>query len=112
MKKAPVSMLFLFAASVAAEPQWCSGTLTNIYVSEGGEVTIRGTWRNEHTVICNLNQPRSNISVEVCKSWLSMALAAKMAKAEVTVYYSDVQSCGSIPAYTSSPSPGYFMLRE
>lgn len=103
---------FLFSLSTHAGQQWCSGKITHTYLAEDGTLVIRGDWRNQHTAICNVNTDRKGVSPEVCKSWLSIALAAKLSKADVVVYYSDVPSCSEVPQYSAAPKPGYLMLDD
>ncbi len=97
-------LLILFcmlSSRVFADAKWCNGLITHAYLTGDGVLVIRGTWRMEHTAICNLNVALNGVSPEVCKSWLSMVMAAKLSGTEMTVYYSDVDSCETIPAYSS-----------
>jgi len=97
-------------SSAMAGQNWCSGKITHTYLYEDGTLFINGDWRNQHTAICNINKDRQGISPDVCKSWLSIAMAAKLSEAKVIVYYKDVPSCSDIPQYGGAPNPGYLML--
>lgn len=96
-----------FSASV-----WCNGTIKHTYVDFDGTLYINGTWRNEHTAVCNLNMPRLGVSVETCNAWLSIAMAAKLSKTKVVTHYADIPSCLEIPQYGQAPKPSYLMLSE
>ncbi len=107
-----VLFICLFAStSVFAAPQWCTGTITTLYQDAGGQLVVNGTWRGDHTVICNVLAERDGIKTEVCKNWLSMAMTAYVTGKEVIVHYSDEDSCAALPKYTASPSPIYVMLK-
>lgn len=97
--------------NAAAGPQWCSGSVEKSWVNKNGNLYIFGSWRKEHTQICNINNTWNGVSPEICKSWLSIVLAAKMSSTPVTVQYADVPSCSEIPKYESSPSPEYVMTK-
>lgn len=98
-------------ASYAGQ-EWCSGTIEHTYLSYDGTLYINGTWRGSHTSICNVNGVRLDVSADVCKGWLSIAMAAKLSKTKVILYYPDIPSCGEIPTYEASPRPSYLMLSE
>lgn len=91
----------------------CHGTIEYTYLQNDGSLYIYGSWRNEHTKICNIDTSWNNISTQVCKGWLSIAQTAKVAKSNVVVHCNDndVSSCGTISAYNSSPKPTYLMLK-
>ena len=103
---------FLLSIAVSAAPQWCSGQITSTWIDEAGHVVIKGTWRNDHTQVCNLNTTWKGVTTETCKGWLSLAQVAQVAKTGVTVYYADITSCADMPVYQASPNPGYVMLTE
>ncbi len=105
-----VLVMLFFSVTVNAAQQWCTGTISHTYLTSTGELVIRGTWRNQHTMVCSLESEWKGVSTETCKGWLSLAVAAKISEANVIVYYSDVPSCTEIAAYGSAPNPGYIML--
>lgn len=93
-----------------AAGQWCSGKISNIHVGADGQLYIVGSWRKQHTTICNINENRRGVTPEVCKSWLSLAITAYTTEVAVTMHYGNIESCGAIPAYGSAPAPSYLML--
>jgi hypothetical protein len=103
---------FLFCSAANAEPQWCNGLIKHSYLQNDGNLFIYGDWRGQHTRVCNINNDSTGISVETCKGWLSMVLAAKISQTKVVVHYSDVPSCAEIPQYQLAPFPAYIMVSE
>lgn len=103
---------FLVYSAANAGPQWCKGLIEHSYLHQDGNLYIYGDWRSEHTRVCNINNDSTGVSVETCKGWLSMVLAAKLSQTKVVVHYSDVHSCASIPQYELAPSPAYIMVSE
>lgn len=91
---------------------WCTGIIGNTYISADGTLVILGSWRRDYTTICNVNSARGGVAPETCKSWLSMALSAKLSQTEVTLMYGGIDSCETLPTYGSAPTPSYLMVRE
>ena len=110
MKNYLVVLLMCCSFSVAAAPQWCSGNVDTVYLSNDGSLVIRGDWRNDYTVLCSINTTRQGIAPELCKGWRSMTMSGKLSKTRMIVHYANLQSCSSIPTYASAPSPVYVML--
>ena len=111
MKTIVTLSLIIMSFSLSAAPQWCEGTITSLYQDVNGGVVINGTWRGDHTQICNVNSEWNGVSTEVCKSWLSILIAANLSKEDVLVKYADLDSCATVPKYGDSPSPLYVMLK-
>jgi len=105
-----ISIVFSTQAHAAA--QWCKGTIEHSYIAKDGTLYIFGTWRNQHTAVCNVNTARDGVSVEVCKSWLSMIITGKAMKTPMVVFYGEALSCAEIPQYSAAPGPGYIMLSK
>jgi hypothetical protein len=103
-------ILIMFSSYASASSQWCSGTISRTYIAKDGTLFIFGSWRNDYTAICNVNEIRDGVTVDVCKSWLSMVITGKTAQIPMIAYYSNVPSCTEIPKYNAAPSPGYIML--
>lgn len=97
--------------SAAAGSNWCEGVTNNTYLSHNGVLYINGSWRNQHTAICSIKGDRLGVTPEVCKGWLSAAIAAKLSQNTVVVHYEDVPSCAEVPQYGAAPRPTYLMLR-
>jgi len=113
MKKFILGILLVFPG-LASVNFYCSGKLTNVYVSRSGNLVIRGDWRSDYTQLCNLDGKINNISSITCSMWSSIATTALKDKKKVTLSYSDSEGmdCSNIPTYSNSPSPSYFMIRE
>ena len=105
---------FLLMASsvIYAKTQWCTGTISNLWVDKGGSIFIHATWRNGHTKICNLNKVWKAVSPSTCKSWQALTQQAHATQKKVIVQYPNLSSCKAIPAYSAAPSPNYVMLRK
>ncbi len=84
--------------------------LTNLAKGQiNGELVIVGSWRGDHTSICNTDSARLGVSTDTCKNWLSIAMTAYVADKTVTVKYSDAPSCATIQKYGGAPAPLYIM---
>lgn len=59
----------LFLSTVDAKDLYCNGKINTVYIHESGEVLIHGTWRSNHTSLCNLNE--SSPSTVNCSLWAS-----------------------------------------
>ena len=112
MKKLILMLIVLFPSVAWTAPQWCSGTITGTYIWKDGSLYINGSWRGTWTRICNLQTTLDGVTPEVCKAWMSYVVTGKTTNTPMTVYYSELESCSSIPHYNSAPIPGYVMLRQ
>lgn len=107
-----LASLFFSTTSIAG-PQWCGGTIKTTYLQANGNLYIQGSWDNLHHQICNMNAVWNGVEIGVCKGWLSIAETAVVTAKPVVVYYAEALGCnGEIPAYESSPAPGYFMMSQ
>jgi hypothetical protein len=94
-----------FAATI-----YCSGTLDAVYVTNDGQFVLRGTWRNDYTMICNLRQTWTGVAPETCAFWYAMMVTSKTNAKAVTLYYPNSSyTCATLPTYESAPAPGYVM---
>ena len=101
----------MFSSAVFSAGQWCVGTIDNTYIGHDGSVFITGSWRGEHTQVCNLTTAWKSVATDTCKTWVSYIQVAFASRSKVTMHYNDVASCGEIPSYSTSPKPSYIMLR-
>jgi hypothetical protein len=92
-----------------AAPQWCAGTVSNLYVVSDATVLMIGSWRGDFTRVCNLDQPLNGISALTCASWTALLSKAVSRGSTVTVYYADAPACNLLPSYYNAPVPGYVM---
>jgi len=109
-----IIFLLMLASAQASAFHFCEGKIETVWTEAGGNVYIVGSWRNNHTQICNLTSSWKGVQSDVCKAWLSAAQLAYADKSDVTVRYNDgdIKSCSTIPIYEASPVPNYIMLTE
>lgn len=112
MKKIILVVLFIVSNTAYANGKWCSGKITNSYIEHTGNVYIIGSWRGDHTKVCNINTEWRGVTTETCKMWVSYIQVALISQSPVTMHYGDIESCGSIPSYGSAPKPSYIMLKQ
>ncbi|CZF86984.1 hypothetical protein GMA8713_05025 [Grimontia marina] len=103
--------LLLFSSQAFSNAVWCYGNVERVYVEHSGGLIIFSTWRNEYTQLCSVNSVWKGITQEVCKSWLSMAMTAKVSQVPVITHYAS-SSCESMPTYSNALAPIYFMLNK
>lgn len=87
---------------------YCTGKVENVYVEPNGNVIIKGSWRDHWTRICNT----TGDDTVTCSLWASYAATAVKDNLNVTVRYmvNDGSTCTTLPTYSDSPKPSYFML--
>jgi hypothetical protein len=106
-----ITGILLIASSSIYASQWCSGVISHVWVAKGGETLIIGSWRGDHTQICNLSNEWKGVSPNTCRSWLGLAQHAHATQTPVILHYY-VPSCAGIPSYGHAPSPNYVMLAK
>ena len=113
MKKFTIFMLMLTSFQANAY-HFCEGKIETVWTEGVGNVYIVGSWRKDHTQICNLTSTWNGVQRDVCKAWLSAAQLAYAEKFNVTVRYNDdnIKSCSTIPVYGAAPAPNYIMLTQ
>lgn len=105
----------LFGGSVlpvVAAPQWCGGTVTNLWVDFSGNVLVIPSWRGNHIRLCNINQSIAGETTTTCLSWMSLVRSAVQRSRAMIIYYDNAPACGEIPTYGAAPVPGYVMLND
>lgn len=118
MKRKPKTYRYIVAlfaltsvlcAASASAAIWCSGKLAGVFINSTGDVVIKGSWRNEWTRICNLNEgPTTAVT---CSLWASYAASAQQNNLSVTLRYdTGAATCSEIPSYNGAPTPVYFMM--
>ena len=103
------ALLAVFGVTASAAPQWCTGTVTNLWVYSNGAVYVKPSYRADYTQICNMNAETNGISVTTCVAWFAVLRSAVQRQSSVLVYYTDTSSCNTLPTYESTPVPGYVM---
>ena len=106
------TLLAATGISTSAAPQWCQGTVGNLWIYTNGNVYVVPSFRGDHIRICNMNTETSGISVINCVAWFTMLRNAMQRQSTVTVYYPEAPSCNTLPTYDASPVPGYVMQRD
>ncbi|MBT2134661.1 hypothetical protein KK137_09975 [Croceibacterium sp. LX-88] len=100
----------LSASSSAFAATSCSGTISNSILYNDGQVSVRASWRNDYTTICNLKSTWQGITPDICAGWLAKVDAAVTFNKPVTAYYAADLVCSALPTYGSSVAPAYIML--
>jgi len=104
-------ILLICSLPIHASATYCGGKVVGVYITPTGDVIIRGDWRNDWTRICNLKSDPA-VDTLVCSLWASYAGSALQNNTSVLLTYADSQACLTLPTYTASPTPGYFMLTK
>lgn len=112
MDKLFILLVTMIAFQANAAGKWCNGTIDNSYIEHSGNVFIIGSWRGEHTKVCNLNSTWKGITASTCKTWVGYIQLALVSRAPVTMHYSDISSCSSIGPYGSAEKPSYIMISK
>ena len=103
----------MLAASPAhAAPQYCGGTLSNLFLDDAGTVLSIVSWRGDYVAFCNVNQSTGAVSPTTCLAWFSMMRSAVQRGAQTITFYREAPSCNAMPTYGAAPVPGYFMLQN
>lgn len=105
-------VLLMNSSPIYAQTQWCTGTISYLWVNKSGSIFIYGTWRNAHTQICNLNKAWKGVSPGTCKSWQALTQQAHATQKSVIVQYYNISSCKAIGTYGRAPSPTYVALKK
>lgn len=113
MNRLAKTVAFL-GATIIAQPAsaaaFCDGTVIASWTDSDGNVSVLGSWRNDHTQICNLKVVWKGITPDVCASWMAKADAAVAESRNFRVYYSSESNCSTLATYGSAPAPAYVML--
>lgn len=117
MKKLIAILLFAVAAflpSSANAAANCIGNVTNLITYASGDVMIYASWRNQWTVICNVNQERQGVKPQTCFTWFSNISSSMTEDKQVRIYYTtiDQAECATMPTYGSAPVPYYVLLER
>jgi len=116
MKKLLIALLMTVASTKAVYGAnlYCSGEVTQLYVTSTGNLNIRSSWRNQYTRICNLRNPINDIDVLTCSVWSSYFTAAINNKKQMTVKYlpDDGVTCATLATYSNAPKVDYVMLKN
>ena len=116
MKKLLIALLMTVASSKAVygAQVYCSGEVTQVYVTASGNLNIRSSWRDHYTRICNLKSAINNIDVLTCSVWSSYFTAAINNKKLVTVKYlpDEGVTCATLATYSNAPKVDYVMLKN
>jgi len=103
-----VGLLF---SSTSLASIYCGGKINNSYISKDGNLIIRGDWRNDYTRLCNLKGSVGGVDSITCSMWASYVATSISSGKKVLLSYPDNSlTCSTLPTYTSSPTPNYFML--
>lgn len=116
MKRFIIALMTVIAshamASTAFAAVYCSGTVANLTVKSGGDVMVLPSWRNDYITLCNLNTTRGTVAPAVCAGWFTALRSAVTNQENTLTSYPGSTACASIPTYSNSPTPDYFMLLD
>ena len=60
------TILVAFTVSVGAAPQWCQGTVSNLWVNATGIVFVVPSTLGDYVQICNINSESGGVSPTTC----------------------------------------------
>ncbi len=106
-----------FSTAAFAAPQWCTGTIAQLWIDAGGNVMAYPSWRADHVRICNVNDSvtTSNgipVTPTTCLGWAALLRSAIQNQKATIIYYNEAPTCSSLPTYGSAPVPYYVMLTQ
>jgi hypothetical protein len=113
MKNLILASLLIFIAHssisfASGQTLWCKGKITYTSVDASGNVYVVGDWRNEQTLICNINSTWNGIAPLTCASWFSQVMNASKSALLVQIQYlSSPYTCATLPTVNNSPTPYY-----
>jgi len=112
LRKTALLLLLLSPAISQAAPQWCRGTVDNLWTKNNGDVFVLPSSRGNHVQICNVKSTWKEIDPTTCMMWVSHAQAAVTTGKQTIIHYGDIASCSTMPVYSESPAPIYLMLNR
>lgn len=106
---------FALAAPTWAAPQYCAGTVSQLWVDADGNLFALPSWRGDHVRLCHVRTAITANSVTIepvtCLAWMALVRQAMTANKQVSIHYADIpQTCSQVPTYAQSPLPWYVML--
>jgi hypothetical protein len=102
-----LSPLYTYSANAGT---YCSGVPEQVLTYDHGRVMIFGSWRNDWTSICSVEEEWKGVGIQTCWNWFALVNEAASQGNEIIVYYSDLSSnadCATLPIYGASIAPGY-----
>lgn len=112
IRAALAAAVLLFAANAARADVYCDGAVYEYLVYSDGNLMIRSYWRQDWTVLCNMQGSWNNVSTETCFSWLAVVNAAKTNNKALGIYYSGNTACNALPTYSNAPTPVYVRIEQ
>ncbi len=109
MKKLVTIFFFILTVSSTAHAATitCKGTVAEIETLYTGIVrlNVSGSGVSNKAYFCSVKSEWKGISAEVCKSWVSKAIAARVSGKPVEITYLNSSSCSSLPINSASTAP-------
>ena len=103
-------VLAVFSVSAhSAGPQYCQGTVGNLYIASDGAMRALASYRGDYVQFCNVNVETNGVSVINCMTWFAILTSAVKRQSSVLVFYPDAPACNLLPLYGATPTPGYVM---
>lgn len=98
-----LALVLLLVAQHAGAAAYCTTAITQIYVSDAGDVSVAGSatgpqpyagWQK----LCNLNGTSGSASVITCATWVTLSKQAQNVTNIITqTYYPTLNACSEIP---------------
>jgi hypothetical protein len=107
-----LALLPLLLAGQVHAQQYCTTTVSNLYVAKDGSVIVNAAIRGDYLQLCNLNADWKGVSPMTCAAWHTLTRSAVTRKSTMTLYYAETTPCNLIPYYGNAPSPYYVMMAD
>lgn len=106
LKSAAAVVLLTFSLAATAQVD-CVGKVKHLLVYANGTVNVLNSFRNDFTVVCNLNSNHGAVTPTVCASWVALLAHIKKKDGLAVHYYPAGTVCSAVPTYADAPVPGY-----
>ena len=80
-------LLLTLSFGASANTIYCSGTVNSVYIGNDGAVVFSASYRSHYTQVCIVHGSWQSISTEICVTWYSALLAAKVHSKQVLLQY-------------------------
>ena len=80
-------LLLTLSFGASANTIYCSGTVNSVYIGNDGAVVFSASYRSHYTQVCSVHGSWHSISTEICVTWYSALLAAKVHSKQVLLQY-------------------------
>lgn len=106
--------LSIWLLSVSTFAFNCEGYLTQVAVSNGGEVRINADFTKTYTTVCNTKGTWNSVDTVTCMAWFSQIQTAYSNNKKLLVMYPDLTdeagetyTCDTMPYYGKALKPNF-----